>query len=125
MTYFNEDTLVQQTTADYLRDNLGWESVYAYNQEIYGPDGLLGRRSDREVVLTRYLRQALVKLNPDLPEIAYDEAIRQVRDYSQSQSMLTNNFEKYNEWKRLSESDPGVVSMETLLKGVCEKFLIF
>lgn len=99
MTYLNEDTLVQQTTVNYLHDQLGWESVYAYNQETYGPDGLLGRSSDREVVLTRYLRQALVKLNPDLPETAYDEAVRQVRDYSQSQSMLANNFEKYKLFK--------------------------
>ncbi len=30
MTYLNEDTLVQQTTADYLRDKLGWDSVYAH-----------------------------------------------------------------------------------------------
>ncbi len=30
MTRYNEDTLVQQTTADYLRDVLGWESVLAW-----------------------------------------------------------------------------------------------
>jgi len=59
MTYLNEDTLVQQTTADYLKDKLGWDSVSAYNQETFGRDGLLGRNSDREVVLTRYLREAL------------------------------------------------------------------
>ncbi len=99
MTYLNEDTLVQQTTVNYLHDQLGWESVYAYNQETYGPDGLLGRISDREVVLARYLRQALVKLNPGLPETAYDEAVRQVKDYSQSQSLLANNFEKYKLFK--------------------------
>lgn len=99
MPYLNEDTLVQQTTVNYLHNQLGWESVYAYNQETYGPEGLLGRSSDREVVLTRYLRQALIKLNPDLPKIAYDEAIRQIRDYSQSQSLLTNNFEKYKLFK--------------------------
>lgn len=40
---FNEDTLVQRTTADYLRDALGWLSVYAYNTETFGPDGTLGR----------------------------------------------------------------------------------
>jgi len=50
MTYLNEDTLVQQTTADYLKDKLGWDSVYAYNQETFGQDGLLGRKSDREVM---------------------------------------------------------------------------
>ncbi len=48
---YTEDTLVQQTTADYLEQQLGWESVYAYNNEDFGPDSLLGRASDREVVL--------------------------------------------------------------------------
>jgi len=99
MTYFNEDTLVQQTTADYLRDQLGWDSVYAYNQETFGHGGLLGRNSEREVVLTRYLRQALEKFNPNLPQTAYDEAVRQVVDYSQSQSLLANNFDKYRLFK--------------------------
>ena len=28
---YTEDTLVQQTTADYLEQQLGWKSVYAYN----------------------------------------------------------------------------------------------
>jgi type I restriction enzyme, R subunit len=99
MTYLNEDTLVQQTTVNYLKDNLGWESVYAYNRENFGVDGLLGRDSEREVVLKRYLRQALEKLNPKLPETAYDEAVRQVMDYSQSQSLLSNNFDKYRLFK--------------------------
>jgi type I restriction enzyme R subunit len=48
---YTEDTLVQQTTADYLEQQLGWGSVYAYNNEDFGPDSLLGRASDREVVL--------------------------------------------------------------------------
>jgi type I restriction enzyme R subunit len=99
MPYLNEDTLVQQTTTDYLKSNLKWDSVYAYNQETFGPEGLLGRNSDREVVLTRYLRQALKKFNPGLPETAYDEAVRQVVDYSQSQSLLANNFDKYKLFK--------------------------
>jgi len=45
MSAFNEDTLVQQTTADYLHDVLGWESVYAFDTESFGPDSLLGRAS--------------------------------------------------------------------------------
>lgn len=99
MTYLNEDTLVQQTTADYLKDHLGWDSVYAYNQETFGDGGLLGRNSDREVVLTRYLKQALQELNKGLSESAYDEAVRQVVDYSQSQSLLSFNFDKYKLFK--------------------------
>ena len=37
---YTEDTLVQQTTAEYLELQLGWESVYAYNNEDFGPDSL-------------------------------------------------------------------------------------
>lgn len=93
---FNEDTLVQQTTADYLRDELGWDSVYAYNDEAFGPEGTLGRKDDREVVLTRYLGEALVTLNPGLPQEAYQDAIRQITSYSLSQSPLQINQEKHD-----------------------------
>jgi type I restriction enzyme R subunit len=65
---YTEDTLVQQTTADYLEQQLGWRSVYADNQETFGPDSLLGRGSDREVVLARTLRERLAALNPNLPD---------------------------------------------------------
>ena len=61
---FSEDTLVQRTTAEYLETQLGWHSVYAHNAETFGPDGTLGRIGEEEVVLTRYLRQALDSLNP-------------------------------------------------------------
>ncbi len=44
-----EDRLVQQTTADYFRDVLGWDSVYAYNNEALGTDGTLGRKSQKEI----------------------------------------------------------------------------
>ena len=92
---YTEDTLVQQTTADYLKRQLGWESVYAYNSETFGPEGTLGRASDREVVLTRYLKQKLVELNPGLPETAYDDAVRRITGYSISQTLLATNREKY------------------------------
>lgn len=92
---YTEDTLVQQTTAEYLEAQLDWDSVYAYNTEIYGPDGTLGRDSDKEVVLTRYLREALGKLNPGLPDSAYDEALRKITSTVASQTMLATNREKY------------------------------
>jgi hypothetical protein len=49
-----------------LAQQLGWASVYAYNNETFGPGGMLGWSSDREVVLTRYLRDKIVEFNPGL-----------------------------------------------------------
>ena len=98
MSHYTEDTLVQQTTAEYLEKKLGWDSVYAYNDEAFGEDGTLGRRNRQEVVLTRYLRAALVKFNQhlNLPESAYEDAIRQITEFSSTLSMLATNREKYD-----------------------------
>ncbi|MBS1866797.1 MAG: type I restriction endonuclease subunit R, partial [Acidobacteria bacterium] len=90
-----EDTLVQQTTADYLRDGLGWRSIFAYNEETFGPEGTLGRRSDRDVVLTRTLGEKLIALNPGLPEVAYQDALRQIVEPGVGLSALALNREKY------------------------------
>ena len=98
MTY-TEDTLVQQTTADYLEQQLGWQSVYAYNNEDFGPDSLLGRASDREVVLTRPLREKLITLNPGLPDAAYDDAVRQITTTVASQTLVATNHDKYSQMR--------------------------
>jgi type I restriction enzyme R subunit len=94
---YNEDTLVQQTTADYLRDELGWQSVLAYNEETFGPEGTLGRLSDREIVLTRYLGEALLSLNPGLPTAAYREAMRIIAERTATQSQMLTNREKHHQ----------------------------
>ncbi len=95
-TPYTEDTLVQQTTAEYLQRQLGWDSVYTYNNEDFGVDSLLGRASDCDVVLTRALRETLVELNPCLPGAAYDDAVRQITATAASQTTIAANREKYN-----------------------------
>ena len=70
----SEDRLVQATFAEHLENKLGWDSVYAWNDETFGPDGTLGRTDTREAVLTRDLRAALIRLNPQLPPPAIAEA---------------------------------------------------
>lgn len=47
------------------------------------------------MVLTRTLREKLVELNPDLPDAAYDDAVRQIVEHGASQSLLATNREKY------------------------------
>lgn len=95
MSPMNEDTLVQQTTADYLLHQLGWdESIYAMDETL-GREGTLGRASEREVVLTRYLQQPLMELNPGLPDEAYLEAVRQITEVSAAQNIITTNREKH------------------------------
>src|SRR5439155_5008118 len=91
----SEDRLVQATFANHLRDQLGWESVYAWNQETCGPDGTLGRTDTREVVLTRDLRAALARLNAQLPPAAIAEAVQKLTRHDFSRSLLQHNQEFY------------------------------
>lgn len=72
---YSEDHLVQKLIADFSEKSLGWHSVYTFNSEIYGTNGTLGRKEQREVVLLRYLREALEKLNPNLLANIYEDAI--------------------------------------------------
>lgn len=39
----SENRLVQESSANYLHDNLGWESVYSFNDEILGGDVTRGQ----------------------------------------------------------------------------------
>ena len=87
----SEDRLVQATFAEHLEKVLGWDSVYAWNQESFGPAGTLGRASEREVVLVRDLRAALAKLNPQLPEPAINEAVAKLTHHDYSRSLLQHN----------------------------------
>ena len=91
----SEDRLVQRTFAAAPGDGLGWESVYAYNAETFGPQGTLGRASERDVVLVRDLRAALARLNPDLPESAREQAIEKITRIDFARSLIQHNREFY------------------------------
>ena len=87
----SEDRLVQATFAEHLEQVLGWDSIYAWNQETFGTDGTLGRADTKEAVLTRDLRAALERLNPDLPASAIANTLRQLTVYGVSRSMVQHN----------------------------------
>ncbi len=96
MTALNEDTLVQKTMADYLAGSLGWDSVFAFNTEVLGAEGTLGRASEQDVILTRHLGEALIRLNPGLPDAAYADALRQITDAPLGSSLIAINRDAYD-----------------------------
>ena len=53
---YSEDRLIQKSTAEFMERELGWKSVYAYDQEVMGQNGTLGRSNYREVLLVRHFR---------------------------------------------------------------------
>ena len=95
---YSEDLLIQAPTAELLEQQLGWESVFAQDEGAkggWGPDSLLGRASDAEVVLTRDVLAALKRLNPGLPDAAYQDALALVVQDDITKSLIAQNEEKY------------------------------
>lgn len=92
---YSENVLVQDSAAALMHDELGWDVVFAYNQEVLGEDGTLGRKNYHEIVLWRYFDKALKKLNPWINDAQVNEAHQTLSSYLSSASLLQINEEKY------------------------------
>ena len=96
MSYdYSENILVQESAGHLLERELGWEVAFAYNTEQLGKDGTFGRTSYREILLTRYFRQALQRLNPWLTSAQMDEAQKKMESRLSTASLMQINEEKY------------------------------
>ncbi|MBR6580067.1 MAG: type I restriction endonuclease subunit R, partial [Ruminococcus sp.] len=96
MSYeYSENVLIQNSAGNVLEKKLGWDVVYAYNSEKLGENGTLGRTSYHEIVLKRYLRQALLKNNDWLTEDECTTAIKTLCAYTASATLMQINEEKY------------------------------
>ena len=92
---YSEDQLIQKSTADFLEKELGWKSVYAFDQETLGANGTLGRSSYHEVLLVRHFSKALKTLNPWLNEKQLQECVERMTEHMSSQTLMQINEQKY------------------------------
>lgn len=92
---YSENILVQESAGHLLERELGWEVAYAYNTEKLGKDGTFGRTSYREVLLARYFRDALRRLNPWITPGQMDEAQQKLEARLSTASLMQVNEEKY------------------------------
>lgn len=92
---YSEDNLIEQTALGLFHDQLGWETLLAYNTETFGVGSTLGRTDKREVVLKRILLNKLEEFNPNLPAKAYEEAYTKLTEESSTKSLAEINHEKH------------------------------
>lgn len=96
MSYdYSENILVQESAGQLLEKELGWRVAFAYNKEVLGINGTFGRLSYREILLRRYFKQALQKLNPWLTPLQLDEAEKKMLAHLSTASLMQINEEKY------------------------------
>lgn len=95
MSYeYSENILVQESAGNLLQE-LGWRVVFAYNEEVLGDNGTFGRKSYREVLLLRYFKAVLQKLNPWINQNQIEEAVQKFTATLSTSSLLQINEEKY------------------------------
>ena len=92
---YSENILVQESAGQLLERELGWEVAFAYNTEKLGEDGSFGRKSYKEILLTRYFREALLRLNPWITPGQMEEAQKIMQRHLSTASLLQINEEKY------------------------------
>ena len=92
---YSEDQLIQKSAADLLENELGWTSVMAWDAEVLGETGTLGRKSYHEVLLTRHFCKALKSLNPWMTDKQLAEAVERMTERMSSQSLMQINEQKY------------------------------
>jgi type I restriction enzyme R subunit len=86
---YSEDAAVEQPAIELFKE-LGWKHINALH-ETFGADGALGRETKAEVFLTRFLRPAIERLNPEIPSEAVEAALIQViKDRSALQHARAN-----------------------------------
>lgn len=96
MSYdYSENILVQESAGNLLRDELGWDVQFAYNTEVLGKNGTFGRESYKDILLTRYFKEALKKFNPWINDNQIIEAQQVLEKRLSTSSLLQVNEEKY------------------------------
>ena len=90
---YSEDGMIQ-THAAAILDDLGWTSIHAQAETEDRPH-LTGRSSFTETVLKPDLRAALERLNPGLPEEAYQQAIDQATAHDHAKTLVAINQDKH------------------------------
>lgn len=93
MNQYTEDFLVEQPAMELLQ-SMGWEIKNCYD-ESFGKDGTLGRETVSDVVLVRYLGDAIKRLNPGADIDAVSMAIEEITRDRSSLNMLNANKEIY------------------------------
>ena len=75
------------------KDRLGFDLFDATNEIVGSDDSTFGRQTTEEVILSKNLRNALVKLNSDLPQEALDNAYYELtQNLSNKTPVAANKF---------------------------------
>lgn len=93
---YSEDGLIEQTSIEIFKGQLGWEIANVYQGEKFGENGTIGRDSIAEIILKHRFFKAIKDLNKNLPEQAYQQAYELINAKDITKSLPEINQEKHD-----------------------------
>ena len=93
--FLSEDN-IEQAIVQRLQHLYGYDVLDCYTAEAADLNDGSGRADKREVILRDRLKAAAVRLNPEIPETAIDDAVEQVCDQRQAMATIVANRELDN-----------------------------
>jgi len=90
--FISEDD-IEQAMLQKLQHTYGYDVLNCYTEDREDLNDDSGRSNKSEVILPGRLREALVMLNPGIPDSAIDEAVKQLCDQRGAQSLIDANRE--------------------------------
>lgn len=95
MSYDYSENILVQESAGHLLEELEWRVEFAYNTEVLGENGTFGRKSYKDILLVRYFREALIRLNPWITAELVEDALKTFEQHLSTASLMQINEEKY------------------------------
>ena len=95
MSYDYSENILVQESSGHLLEALGWRVELAYHTEVLGENGTFGRKSYKDILLVRYFKEALKKLNPWLTSEQTEEVLKIFEQHLSTASLIQINEEKY------------------------------
>ena len=90
--FLSEDN-IEQAMVQRLQHLYGYDVLDCYTADAADLNDGSGRADKRDVILRDRLKAAAVRLNPEIPETAIDDALDQVCDRRQAMAMMVANRE--------------------------------
>ena len=59
---YSEDNLIEQTAINLFFNELGWDTLLAYNKEGFGEGSTLGRLNKKEVLLKKIFMEKIISV---------------------------------------------------------------
>lgn len=95
MPNFISEDQIEQTLVQKLQHLHGFDALDCYTENAEDLNDGSNRASKRDVILADRVREASIRLNPDIPEAAIDSALEKLCERRQAMTLIAANREIY------------------------------